>query len=162
MNTAKSALGVAVAGILLLSAGAATAQDDKSDSPTTEQLQALYSDYLKDEGYKPEIDSDGDVRFKREGRTYFIAVSAKDPEFFRVVLANIWSIDNEAERVKVHAAADFSNAESKVSKVHTVRDNVWVSIELFVASPGDFRGVFTRSMSALDNGVANFVKKMRE
>lgn len=162
MNIAKRALGVVVVVIVLLSIGAVTAQVSASGSLKKEQLQRLYTEYLTAEGYKPEVDSDGDVRFKREGRTYFIDVSEKDPEFFHVVLANIWSIESEKERLQVLAAADYSNAKSKVSKVHTVRDDVWVSIELFVASPDDFKGVFKRVMSAFDNGVANFVKKMRE
>ncbi len=162
MNIAKRALGVVVVVVVLLSIGAVTAQVSTSSSLKKEQLQRLYTEYLTAEGYKPEVDSDGDVRFKREGRTYFIDVSEKDPEFFHVVLANIWPIESEKERLQVLAAADYSNAKSKVSKVHTVRDDVWVSIELFVASPDDFKGVFNRVMSAFDNGVANFVKKMRE
>jgi hypothetical protein len=164
MSTAKKAVGVVVVVIVLVLIGAVMAQVDTSESlkKKEEQLQRLYTEYLAEEGYKPEVDSDGDVRFKREGRLYFIEVSEDDPEFFHVVLANIWSIESEKERLQVLAAADYSNAKSKVSKVHTVRDNVWVSIELFVASPEDFKGVFKRIMSAFDNGVANFVNKMRE
>ena len=56
----------------------------------------------------------------------------------------------------------MSNANSKVSKVFTVGDNVWVSIEILVTRPEDFKGVFKRAMSAVDNGVAHFVRKMRE
>ena len=98
------------------------------------------SSNLSAEGYRPSIDGDGDVKFKREGRTYFIIVSEKDPEFFRLVLANIWEIENDVERSRVLQAADHSNAASKVSKVYIVKDNVWVCVELFVAAPEDFRG----------------------
>lgn len=138
------------------------AENTSQQTMSKDDLQYLYTEYLTEEGYKPEIDSDGDVSFKREGRTYFIGVDEDDPEYFRVVLANIWPIESEGERRLVVLAADESNNRSKVSKVYTVKDNVWVSIELFVAQPEDFKGVFRRSMSALDNGVSNFVKKMRE
>ncbi|MBM4311584.1 MAG: hypothetical protein FJ119_11665 [Deltaproteobacteria bacterium] len=147
---------------MLLAASDVTAQEASIQTPSKAALQRLYTNYLTEEGYKPEVDDDGDVRFKREGRLYFIAVSDKDPEFFRVVLANIWPIESEKERVQVLVAADESNAKSKVSKVFTVRDNVWVNIELFLARPEDFKGVFKRAMSALDTGVENFAKKMRE
>lgn len=147
---------------VVMLASNAVAKDTDKGAVTKKQLQRLYSDYLAEEGYKPSIDDDGDVRFKREGDVYFIAVSEKDPEFFTVVLPNIWPIESEAERAKVLAAADASNSNSKVAKAYTVKDNVWVGIEFFVARPEDFKPVFKRAMSALDNGVANFVAKMKE
>jgi hypothetical protein len=146
----------------LLLASYAVAQDSSTHSLNKSEIQQLYTDYLKAEGYKPEVDADGDVIFKRDGRTYFIQVSEKDPEFFRIVLANIWSVEDEKERAKVLVAADSSNAKSKVSKVHTLRNNVWVSVEFFFERPEDFKGVFRRAMSALDNGAFNFAINMRE
>ena len=154
-NVVKACL-LATFSALVFAANAGAAQDEGTE------LQRLYQTYLADEGYRPSIDADGDVRFKREGNNYFIAVSDDDPEFFTVVLPNIWPIDDDAERTRVLAAADASNAKSKVSKVYTVKDDVWVSVELFVKRPEDFKGVFERAMSALDNGTDNFVSKMRE
>ena len=161
MNFARTVLG-AVTLILVLSTSFAGAKDQAADAPSKEQLQRLYVEYLSAEGYRPSIDGDGDVKFKREGRTYFIIVSEKDPEFFRLVLANIWEIEGDVERSRVLQAADHSNAVSKVSKVYIVKDNVWVCVELFVAAPEDFRGVFQRSMSAMETGVSNYVERMRE
>jgi hypothetical protein len=156
--TAWLVLGV---GAFLL-ASYCTAQESNGSDWDKEQFQNFYVEYLAEEGYRPEIDSDGDVRFKREGKGYFILVREDDPEFFCLVLPNIWPIESEAERAQVLAAADYSNARSKVSKVHTVDDDVWVTIELFVAKPEDFKGVFRRAIGALDNGAMNFVRKMRE
>ena len=53
---------------------------------TEAELQDMYVSFLLEEGYRPEVDQDGDVVFKREGRTYFIAVNAEDPGFFQLVL----------------------------------------------------------------------------
>ena len=161
MNTAAKALGVLVV-IIPLSCMTVGAQGKASDAVSKEQLQRLYSEYLTEEGYKPEVDADGDVRFKREGRLYFIAVSEQDPGFFRLVLPNVWPIENEAERSKVLAAADYSNAKTKVCKVFIVKKHVWLSVELFFASPRDFKGVFSRAMAAIDTGVVKFAEKMRE
>lgn len=129
---------------------------------TQKDLQKMYTDYLKSEGFSPEIDEDGDVRFKFEGKTYFIAVDAEDTECFRVVLANIWEIESEEERDKVRLAMDHCNATAKVTKAYMVKDNVWVSIETFIAKPEDFKAIFKRSLSALNHGVGLYVKKMRE
>lgn len=126
------------------------------------ELQKLYTGFLENEGYKPEIDEDGDVRFKREGKTYFINVDEGDAICFRLVLANIWPIESEEERLEVRIAMDHCNAMAKVAKAYMVRDDVWVAIETFIAEPGDFKVIFDRSLSALDHGVGLFAKRMRE
>ena len=126
------------------------------------ELQKLYTGFLDKEGYKPEIDDDGDVRFKREGKTYFINVDVEDAICFRLVLANIWPIESEEERQEVRVAMDHCNGMAKVAKAYMVRDDVWVAIETFIAKPEDFKVIFDRSLSALDHGVGLFATRMRE
>ncbi len=126
------------------------------------ELQKLYTGFLDKEGYKPEIDEDGDVRFKREGKTYFINVDVEDAICFRLVLANIWPIESEEERQEVRVAMDHCNGMAKVAKAYMVRDDVWVAIETFIAKPEDFKVIFDRSLSALDHGVGLFATRMRE
>ncbi len=126
------------------------------------ELQKLYTGFLDKEGYKPEVDEDGDVRFKREGKTYFINVDVDDAICFRLVLANIWPIESEEERLQVRVAMDHCNGMAKVAKAYMVRDDVWVAIETFIAKPEDFKVIFDRSLSALDHGVGLFATRMRE
>ncbi|MBM3307590.1 MAG: hypothetical protein FJY74_04640 [Candidatus Eisenbacteria bacterium] len=71
-------------------------------------------------------------------------------------------IGNEIERQRAYAAADDSNGKSKVSKIYLVNDDVWVTVELFIASPDDFKEVFQRSLSAILNGANSFLAKMNE
>jgi len=136
----------------------ATAQEEMSKT----ELQEMYVDFLTEEGYKPSIDSDGDVVFKKEGRTYFIAVRESDLEYFTIVLPNFWEIENERERLQVLISADAANAKSKVAKVFTIKDNTWAAIEMFVNDPKDFEDLFARSLRAIDNSVNNFVEKMKD
>jgi hypothetical protein len=148
---------------LFILAFAVSAFSQKGDKGISDkQLQKMYQEFLVDEGYKPEVDEDGDVRFKREGKTYFINVEAEDPECFRLVLANIWPIESEEERGQALVAMDHCNAQAKVAKAYMVKDNVWVAIETFIAKPEDFKAIFKRSLSALDHGVALYAKRMRE
>jgi hypothetical protein len=162
MRTRTKVIGAIVVVAAALSIGSVTAQDTSTGSLKKEQLQRLYTEYLSTEGYKPEVNSDGLVLFKREGRVYVILVSETDSGFFHLVLPNICKIEHEKKRAQVLAAADFSNANSKVCKVYTVQDQVWVSIEIFVKSPEDFKGGFERAMGAMDIGLNNFVLAMRE
>lgn len=128
------------------------------------ELQQMYMDYLKGEGYKPEIDSDGDVGFKKEGRYYYVSIQAqeKDPEFFRLVFPKFWKIESEKERSQVLAAADQANAIAKVSKVYTQDDNVWASAEILVDRPEHAKAVFKRALATVENAVSTFLTKMKE
>ncbi len=136
--------------------------DEAVENVNKSAMQTMYMEYLKSEGYPAELDDDGDVLFKFEGNTYFIQIDPNDTEFFRIVLPNFWPLKDDNERQKVLEALNYANAESKTAKVFIVRDNVWASIEIFVATPEDFKSIFKRSMSALQYGVYNFVMKMKE
>jgi hypothetical protein len=150
--------GCLVALVVLTSPGVLVAQDSEY---TREQLQELYMEYLKEEGYLPMIDQDGDVAFKAEGRNYFIQVNETDPEFFRLAFPNFWEIESEEERVRAFAAASQASFETKVAKVYLVNDNTWASTEIFVAKPEDFKPLFKRSLSALKVSVDTFAEAMR-
>ncbi len=153
-------VGIAVVMVALAFFGIARAEEPGLS--TKEDFQNFYVEYLAGEGYRPEIDSDGDVSFKREGLTYYIIVTESDAEFFEMALPNIHHVEDESDRADCYVAADYSNAKSKVSKVYLVADDVWVTVELFIASPDDFKDVFQRSVSALLNGANNFIEKMGE
>lgn len=122
----------------------------------------MYREFLQGEGYAPKIDGDGDIIFKREGRTYVIIIDEKDEMFFRIVFPNFWSIDSEEERRKVYEAAVYATAETKVAKVFPVGDNVWATVELFCSPPVAFQLVFERSLGAVMSSVRVFTDKMRE
>jgi len=124
-------------------------------------LQKMYMDYLVTEGYAPKIDPDGDVMFKREGRPYFILVDETDPMYFSVALG-LWSVDTEAEMLKVVLAAHYTNARIKVCKIFTAGKTVWVGVQIFVASPENFKSTFERSLSAIDSGVAVFTSLLQQ
>jgi len=127
-----------------------------------EELAALYRDFLDGEGYRPQIDGDGDVAFKHEGGNYVIIIDDDDDEFFRLVYPGFWEIENEPERAKVAQAALHATAQTKVAKVFPVRDNTWASIEMFCSPPETVKTVFRRCLSALRAGVEKFKTAMRE
>lgn len=134
------------------------AQTDEWDS---ERIQTMYLTFLAEKGYQGTVDSDGDVQFDYEDRTYFLEVNEEDPEFFRLVLFNIWPIESEAESVQVALACDAVNREMKCAKAYrTDSDDVWISVELFVDSPDAFRPIFDRCLNAIEDGVDTLVENM--
>ncbi len=126
-----------------------------------ESLGRSYVEFLRQEGYSPQVDEDGDVRFKYEGKTYLVIVDADDPQFFRLILPNFWGV-GDGGRARVLEMAVAASTKVKVAKIIVVRDNVWATLELFLPQAEDFRAVFPRSLSALNTGVRTFVKLMRE
>ena len=118
--------------------------------------------FLKEEGYAPILDADGDLVFKCEGRTYLILLEDNDEEFFRIVFPNFWRIESPAEREAVQRAALQATAETKVAKVYPLGDNTWATIEMFCPTVEEAKPVFERSMNALHAAVALFVEEMRK
>jgi hypothetical protein len=129
---------------------------------TKAEKQDTYLEHLAQEGYRAHLDKDGDVVFKSEGRTYVIIISESDPEFFNMILPNVYSIDSPAERLLALAAADEVNSSSKVVKAFTIRENIWLAVEMFFHSPEDFKGVFHRAKAAMDNGYRTFAAQIFE
>lgn len=129
-------------------------------SQTEAEMQKIYMSYLKKQGYKPEVDDDGDVTFESDDRSYFIGVDEDDPEFFRLVLPNIWPIESELERLRVYEAVDQVNQSVKVAKIHTVGDNVWISVEAFQSDIEDFDAFFERYLNLIELCIEEFQEAM--
>ncbi|MGE0192563.1 MAG: hypothetical protein AB7T63_11045 [Planctomycetota bacterium] len=127
---------------------------------TKEEQADLYFLHLVEEGYAPQIDKDGDVVFKYEGGTWFLQIDERDPEFFRLVFPNFWSIESDDERERVERAALKATADTKVAKVFPVREDTWASVEMFVSPPEGFRPVFRRCLAAVGAAVAAFRREM--
>lgn len=121
----------------------------------------MYYEFLKQEGYVPQYDGDGDIIFKKEGLTYIAFASEDDAQFFRLALPSFWAIKSEEESVRALAAAAAVNAEVKVVKVFPVGEWVWAVVELLVDPPENFAAVFPRAMRLLRRGAEQFVDAMR-
>ena len=128
---------------------------------TKAELAQMYLDYLRDEGYAPQIDQDGDVLFKYEGGKYYILIDEKDEMYFRVVYPGFWPIQSEVERGRVIKAAMEATASTKVAKVFPVGNDVWADAELICQPPDTFKLVIWRSIRSIRAAVAKFLEGMR-
>jgi hypothetical protein len=128
---------------------------------TKKELAEIYRAHLAEEGYLPKLDNDGDIVFKREGRTYFILLSENDLEFIRVVFAGFWPIEDQDERARALAAAHHATAQTKVAKVFLVEDNVWSAVELFCSPPESGKNVIERSLRAVGGAAETFREAMQ-
>jgi hypothetical protein len=131
-------------------------------SPEKARLQSMYMDYLRQEGYGPSIDSDGDILFKAEGHSYYIIVTDDDLEFFQILYPNIWKIESEQERRKAGIAASHATRRTKTARVYLNSDgnNVSISAELFLEKPEDFKLFFSRMLRVLTTASSEFEGRM--
>lgn len=121
----------------------------------------MYKEFLAEEGYAPKFDDDGDVIFKSEGRTYFIIISDTDDEYFQLLFANFWPIENENERARALMAASRATNSVKCAKVCQVKDNMIASIEGFYSPADTFKPTFSRALAALRSAVDQFASDMK-
>jgi hypothetical protein len=128
---------------------------------TKADLQSTYVEYLKQEGYVPTIDIDGDIQFKVAGDSYFIIVDENDLQFFQVYMGFSLGAISPQDALN---AANYSNRRSKVVKVALSSDGKIVSItaELLLNDPKDFIPVFSRAISLIRNAETNFMTQLRE
>ena len=110
----------------------------------------LVKDWLSSEGYRYEIDSDGDVRFKYQGKTYFCTGDTNDEQFFRIIMPGIYQVENNRERVL--EAVNTVCRDIKVLKAFLVEDKLWLSIEMFVDSSPEVEDFIERCLNILNAG----------
>jgi hypothetical protein len=124
-------------------------------------LQQRYLSYLRDRGYEPYIDQDGDVQFRDQGLTYYLRIDAEDPSFLRLVLPNFWPIESEVEYEHARRACGEINRQVKAVKVYLQSNNVWLTVENFMASPESLPTYFDRCLDAAQFGVRAFRVEMQ-
>jgi hypothetical protein len=137
--------------------GTVKVNPDESDAMT--ERREMFLEFLKVEGYVPNIDKDGDIHFKYEGGNYYICIS-DDDEFFRIIYPAFWSIDDKKEYERVLRAAAAATQNTKAAKVFPVDNDTWASIEMFVAKQADVKPVFSRLMRALKCAIDSFREEM--
>lgn len=107
----------------------------------------LVKDWLSNEGYKYEVDEDGDIRFKYQGRSFFCTSDQRDERYFRIIMPNIYTVENN--RTKVLEAVNTVSRDMKVVKAYLVEDHLWLSIEMFVDSSPEVEDFMDRCLNIL-------------
>jgi len=124
-------------------------------------LQSIYLEHLRQEGYVPSVDIDGDIQFKVSGDNYFIIIDENDLQFFQIYMGfSLGSIPTQ----DAFNAANFSNRRSKVAKTSISSDGrvASITVELILNDPRDFVPVFSRALSLIRNAESIFRSHINE
>ena len=104
------------------------------------RTEELVKEFLSNEGYRFDVDGDGDIHFKYEGVNLYFTVDKDDQNYFRLIMPNIYQL--EGNRVK----------DLKVIKAFLVEDRLWLTVELFIDSTPELEDFFPRCMGLLKAG----------
>lgn len=109
--------------------------------------------YVTKEGYRPEIDKDEDLTFKKEGTLYWVRVREEDEGYFYVTLNHAPVDCEDANLYAVRKAVNDVTMNYKVGKAYYSETNndVPLSVEGFYKNANDFTQFFSRFMSILEN-----------
>lgn len=88
-------------------------------------------EFLAGEGYRPEVDKDGDIFIKKEGRTLYVILDDDDTGYYRVLLPTIDRMEENESKVPYYLACNEGNRVVKVAKVWIQEDTVHVTAETF-------------------------------
>jgi hypothetical protein len=128
---------------------------------TKAELQEMYMTYLREQGYAPSLDSDGDVNFKFEGGNYYISIDEADSDYFKIVYSSFWEIESEAERREASAVIMSVNRTTKLAKVYiTSWDDTSIEAGILLNTPQDFKHHFSRMVGAIQTARRKFVDGM--
>ena len=148
---------------LALSATALLPTAAQAQTYTKQQLQETYTAYLSNEGFRPELTPSGNVKFRREGRTFLIYADENDATYFRMAMGFSAEDKSAQARLRRLEGCNITSFEVKVVKCFLDNDgDPNFSAEMFLVVPGDFKMAFSRLLRAMDNGFEKYQKKVAE
>lgn len=116
------------------------------------QLRSDISYFLREEGFLPEIDSDGDIMFKKEGGVYYISIDHNDtsPMYLAMHRDYLYSDNGLFTKPNVAKAANELNLYKGV-KVICFDNNYSYRAEMYLVNAEHFKYTFYKLLSQLEN-----------
>ena len=138
----KKLITTLVLGLLILPS-ISFAQRDSGFNSEQIALRTDLFNFLKEEGFVPELDSDGDIKFKSEGQAFFISVSKTDENPMYVVLFREFSNPDEYSAETIAMASTKLNLY-KGAKVLCFENSFRIESEFYVRNAEPFKYAFYR------------------
>lgn len=135
----------------------------QSDSGFNSEQLALRTDlfnFLKEEGFMPELDSDGDIKFKSEGQAYYISVSKTDENPMYVVLFSSFNNPDEYSAETIAMASTKLNFYKGV-KVLCFDKSFRIGAELYVRNAEPVKSAFYKLKGIMDSVKSDFLDECK-
>lgn len=116
-------------------------------NPAQQKLRSDIMSYLKSEGYMPEIDSDGDIKFKSQGDTFFVRIDPNETSPMYVVLFSLYNKPSNYNIEVVKLATAELNFYKGVKVLVYDNGTVSVQADLFMQNADTFKAAFKKLMT---------------
>lgn len=120
----------------------------------------LAKNWLQEQGFKCNLDQDGDAIFKYEGANMYVSVDKDDPLFLKIVMPSIYEVENNYSQVL--EAVNKVCTRIKVIKALLVQNRVHLVIEMFVDTTPEVDDFFERCCDILIAGRRAFAEALNE
>lgn len=134
--------------VLMLVLGATTSYADELTA-TQIQLRTEVLNFLKEEGFMPEIDGDGDVKFKKEGLAYYISIG-KDESPYYLTFFRYLNYPSEYSLDVIKIAANELNFYKGV-KLLCYKTHLRVQADIYMHNVETFKYVFYKLLKQIRN-----------
>ncbi|MCR4878065.1 MAG: YbjN domain-containing protein [Bacteroidales bacterium] len=118
-------------------------------------------EYLKEQGFCPKVDEDGDIVFKFQMLTFVYFEDDDDERFFRFGVPNIFQVTDD-NRMMVLEAVNELNTMIKVVKAFVVRNSVWLSTESLLDGTPQLDDIVPRLLDILFHARLKFAQLIEE
>lgn len=117
--------------------------------------------FLKEEGFTPQIDEDnGNIIFKYQMSTFIFVNNDEDEEFFQLAYPGIFKITEENRDIALEAANKV-NSSIKVVKVVIPSDDVWALFEVILDQSPEVGSIIERGLSILMHARQSFYEELQ-
>ena len=129
-----------------------------------EDVRNLYLECLREEGYVPKLDEEGDITFKKEGQRFYVAIKESDLAYINLSTHGTY---NDLLRDRNHAFEVINDIQFKYKAVKMLlfdgdEMSILFKIENFLESPVQFQNVLLRSLNLLFHVMTRFEKLVTE
>ena len=115
---------------------------------TNLQMLTQFKQYLKTKDITPTTEIEEQITFQFDGLYYLFVYEKSDPNYFRLILPNIFKIEDNEERYS--QLVNELNLKFKVAKTYINQDGmIWVAADQFIYSREGIDLMFERCLTLL-------------
>lgn len=115
---------------------------------TNLQMQSKFIQYLSSKNLAFQNNVEEQITFKYEDLNYLFVYDSSDSNFFRLLLPNIYSIENSKNECN-EIVNNFNYTYKVVKAIVTPTNQIWLSVEQFVYSEENIEFMFERCIMLL-------------
>lgn len=130
-------------------------------SVAQKNMRSAVMTFLQEEGFAPQIDADGDVKFKKEGDLHWVLIFDNDSPYTVTIQRAGFAIGGEDgyDHFKSLIAANEVVSNIQAVTMYCTDKVVVNQVRLLLSEPNDFRNVFYKAVSCLSSADSRFKKE---